>query len=122
MKRWMLSSLFMLLFLVGCTSHAQWEATVKVPPSFSVGEACPIEVSITENGKPVSGLQVEAQVEMKGMDHGTIDIAFQDKGDGTYEGAALLPMGGEWEAVVKMSGDGNSQEQTVQFKIEGMQK
>ncbi|GED17925.1 FixH family protein [Aneurinibacillus migulanus] len=120
MKRWMLSTLFLLL-LVGCTSSTQWEAAVKVPAVFKVGKACPIVVNITENGSPVSGLQVNVQVEMKGMDHGTIEVALEDKGKGTYEGAALLPMGGEWEAVVKMSKDRNNQEQIVQFKTEGIQ-
>lgn len=105
------------LILSGCSSP-NWEASIQPPAAFQSDQPLPLIVEINENGKPVTGLKVHAELEMTKMDHGTTEVDFKETDKGKYEGTVRLPMGGEWNAYLEMTNGNNTTEQTVTFEVE----
>jgi len=55
------------------------------------------------DGKPLVGATVKASVAMTSMDMGTSHPAFQDKGDGRYQGQVTFSMAGPWRVTLTVS-------------------
>lgn len=60
------------------------------------------------DGKPLVGATVKASVAMTTMDMGTSHPAFQDLGDGRYQGQAQFSMPGRWRVVVTVVSPGGA--------------
>ncbi len=121
MKRGWLAALFALLLLAGCGGGTDWSATLQAPPQFALGQELPLVLTVKADGKPVTGLVVKAQLEMKKMDHGTVEVVFAEKGEGVYEAKAKLPMGGDWVAVTEISDGKQTKELELPFAVEGVE-
>lgn len=114
----LLASLLSGLLLAGCSSGPDWTLSLEAPEKFVSGREITLKLNVQEKNKPVTGLQVSAQLEMKKMDHGTVDVDFQEKGDGVYEGKTMLEMGGEWTAIVRLSDKQQQKESIASFSIQ----
>ncbi|WLR50352.1 FixH family protein [Bacillus tianshenii] len=111
-----MKKLFMLLSLMiivaGCNSAPNWSAKIEQAPYFKDGEASQLVVSVKEEGNEVKGLEVEAVLEMTKMDHDDLKVQLKEQDAGIYIGEIVLPMAGEWEAIVTMK-DGEQETETV---------
>jgi hypothetical protein len=108
-------SLFALL--AGCSSNQSVELETTKPIYFSEEEK-PVEIKVTEDGKAVEGLKINAEFSMVDMDHGTYEASYEEVGDGVYSSELALPMGGDWEAVYTIERDGKTFEKVEQYKVE----
>lgn len=113
---WRVAGLFFLLFLVGCGTP-DWQVSLQVPSRADPDRPVPLTLEVTEGGQPVTGMHVEARLEMRRMDHGLIDVTLAERKAGRYEGSVDLPMGGEWEAHLTMTRNGETRTQTVTLTI-----
>ncbi|MBP1932457.1 FixH family protein [Ammoniphilus resinae] len=119
MKKIMGMILFLSLALTaGCSSTPHWEIVMKT--DYTYQQQLPLTIEINENSQPVEGLQVKATLEMEKMDHGEVDVTFEDQGNGQYIGQAALPMGGDWVAYIELTDGKQAMEQTqnLSFKEE----
>jgi len=111
MKKWMGMLLFFSLVLIaGCGSTPHWEITMDT--DYTYQGQLPLTIEINDNNQPIEGLQVKATLEMEKMDHGEVDITFDDQGNGQYVGQAALPMGGDWVAYIQLTNGKQTMEQT----------
>ncbi len=120
-KHLLLIMMACILALVGCASKPAYETALQVPDKFKVGEEIPLTLTVKQNNQPVTGLVVTAHLEMKKMDHGTVDVTFAEKENGEYRANAKLPMGGEWVAFIQLKTGKNSVEQEIGFTTEGIE-
>jgi|SRR5690625_2804885 len=105
-----------MIFLVGCGA-SEVEVEMETLPNYVDGETSPIELSVTENGEAAEGLEITGTLEMARMDHGIIEVVFEDNGDGIYGGEVELPMGGEWIMETQIDSDGSIQEEVITFDV-----
>lgn len=105
-----------MLMVAGC-GGASPEFSVDTAPKYKDGESYPITLSVTDNGEAVTGMDILATLEMEKMDHGTIEVSFDDNGDGTYTGEVELPMGGEWIAGIEAELDGKTYDEILTFDV-----
>ncbi|WP_102273538.1 FixH family protein [Cytobacillus massiliigabonensis] len=108
----------LLILLTGCSSGSNYEISIETPPTYNGESESPIIFKVSEDGKPVEGLEVVAYLEMAKMDHGEIHVEFQDKGSGLYESSVELPMAGEWIANIEVEKDGESFEEAIIFDVD----
>lgn len=104
------------LFLVGCGA-SEAEVEVETVPTYVDGETSTIELYVTENGETAEGLEITSTLEMARMDHGMIEVLFEDNGNGIYSGEVELPMGGEWIMDTQIYLDGTVQEEVITFDV-----
>ena len=71
------------------------------------------------DGKPLVGATIKANVAMTSMDMGTSHPAFQDLGDGHYQGNVSFSMPGPWRVTASISppGGGASVTKTVDYNV-----
>lgn len=117
MKRLIGIMLLIGFVLVGC-GGGKMDVTVEEPPKYEDGVAYPFVLSVTEADEGVTDLEIIATLEMARMDHGIIEVVFEDLGGGTYEGEVELPMAGEWIAEVVVTKDGKTFDETVVFDVD----
>ncbi len=118
MKKLIAGILLLMLVLAGCGSGSDFEVSLKEAPKYKAGESFPVVIEILQNGKPASGLEFTAYLEMAKMDHGTLELNFEDKGNGIYESSVELPMAGEWIANIEGAADGSAFEHVITFEVE----
>ncbi len=116
MKKLMIAAMT-LIMLTACGTEESWDAEVKDTSGFVQGKATEIVLAINGEEGPAEGLDVNGDLEMTKMDHGKIEVKFQEQSAGTYTGEAELPMGGEWEAALTLAKDGEKAEQVVTFEV-----
>lgn len=107
----------LLFILVGCSSRPDYDISMKTAPKYNGEADFPIVIEISENGKPVEGLAITSFLEMAKMDHGTIEVTYQDKGNGLYESRVELPMAGEWIVNFETEKDGKTFEKVINFDV-----
>ncbi len=118
MKKLLPGFMFLMLFLAGCSSGSDFEINLKEAPKYKAGESYPVVIEVLQDGEPAAGLDFVAYLEMAKMDHGTIELDFEDKGNGVYESRVELPMAGEWIANIEGEGDGSAFEHVITFEVE----
>lgn len=104
------------LFITGCGGSG-FDVTIEETPKYKEDIAYPIVLSVQDGEEAVTGLDMTASLEMARMDHGTIEVTFSDRGDGTYEGEVVLPMAGEWIANIVLTQDGKTYDDTLTFDV-----
>ncbi|WP_209124029.1 FixH family protein [Alkalihalobacillus sp. BA299] len=111
----------LLLFLFGCKSTSNIEAVLNYQPQHLTDV---FQVSITENEKPISDLQVVGTFEMAKMDHGSAELEFHEIDNGLYETNLDLPMDGDWVSNLTITQDEEDFEQLILFQVssEGTQQ
>lgn len=109
---WVAAGVLVAGLLAGCGS-AEYTASLEAE------SGQPLVLTVQEGGVPVSGLEIQGTLAMKKMDHGTVDVVFEEKSEGIYEAAADLPMGGEWTAELVVEKEGASEEVYVEFETTG---
>ncbi|MGC5328917.1 FixH family protein [Brevibacillus sp. SYSU BS000544] len=120
MRLFCLLMIFAFVF-AGCGSKPSYQSTIQVPEKFTAGQEIPMTLIVKQDNQPATGLVVTATLEMKKMDHGTVEVAFTEQGNGEYVANVVLPMGGEWIAVTQLKKGNESVEQEIRFSIEGAQ-
>lgn len=119
MKTGLISAIILIsLILAGCSLSPKWDLDVSKKPAFLKDKASQIEITVTENDKPVTGLEVTAQLSMVKMDHGTIDIKMEELEDGLYAAKAPITMDGKWEAMFFLEKDEQELEKVIEMDIE----
>lgn len=115
MKKILLLMVVVLLAVTGCSSKSQYVTTLQTPKSMKMGQEIPLTLQVQQNQQPATGLTISAQLEMKKMDHGTVEVTFREQGNGEYVAQAKLPMGGDWVAITTI----NDVVQEISFTVEG---
>lgn len=110
--------ILLLILLTGCSSGSNYEFSIDTPPTYNGEKDSPIIFKVSEDGKPIEGLEIIANLEMAKMDHGEIHLNLQDKGNGLYESSVELPMAGEWIANIEVEKDGESFEKAIIFDVD----
>ena len=117
MKLMNIAVLFLFFFTITGCGASEWETTITVGDTFHANRQLPLTLEVKENGERVKGLEVTAALEMKHMDHGSVEVLFQEQEDGTYLGLGDFPMAGEWEALVEISNNQKVVEQIIPLTI-----
>ncbi|MBT2645095.1 FixH family protein [Bacillus sp. ISL-41] len=118
MKKLLAGFVLLMALLAGCSSGSDYEINLKEAPKYKAGETYPVVIEILQDGEPAAGLDFAAYLEMAKMDHGTIELDFEDKGNGVYESSVELPMAGEWIANIEGEADGSAFEHVITFEVE----
>lgn len=118
MKKLIAGFMFLMVLLAGCSSGSDYEILLKEAPKYKAGETYPVVIEVMQDGVPVDGLDFTAFLEMAKMDHGTIELYFEDKGNGIYESSVELPMAGEWIANIEGESGGSVFEHVITFEVE----
>lgn len=106
------------LILTGCSSSEHWQAILQDKVPFKEGSKVPLVLKVKDHGKPAAGLAVKAVLEMKGMDHGQIEVLLHDNGNGVYRENVQLPMDGDWIADINITNGKQKMEKALSFKAE----
>lgn len=102
--------------LWGC-GGGNLDFAVEKAPVYEYEVASDFIITIKDKDEAITGVKMQAILEMAKMDHGIIEVPFIDNGDGTYTGAVELPMGGEWIASIEASKDGKDFEEVLTFDV-----
>jgi cytochrome oxidase Cu insertion factor (SCO1/SenC/PrrC family) len=119
-KRFTICAVLLLLTLIaaGCNSN-QLQIKLYAPKTFTPGQPFAMQFKILDsNGHPVTGAKVKANLNMKNMDHGTVNIPTQEIGNGMYVGQANLQMNGDWIATVNVEHNGKTFKEDKSFTID----
>jgi cytochrome oxidase Cu insertion factor (SCO1/SenC/PrrC family) len=109
---------FILILLAGCSSN-NIHVELSTPNTFTPGKAFAMQIKVTDqDGKPIKGAKVTADLSMKNMDHGTFPMTFDEVENGRYIGPADLPMDGDWVADITVEQDGKKSEFEKEFSIQ----
>lgn len=109
----------MVFIIAGCGGTKEFQVKLSTPKTFTEGKAYPMQIKITDQkGNPVKGAHVNAEVNMKNMDHGTVPVTVEETEDGKYIGLANLAMNGDWIASIKVEKNGKSVEEEKEFSVE----
>jgi uncharacterized membrane protein len=113
------ASLFLLItiLLAGCNQEPEWKVDITNEPVFANGDEAEFEIKVTENGKAVKGLKIDAELAMSSMDHGAINVELKEGPDGVYAGSGNFSMAGEWEAAFNLEKDGLKQEKVMNLNV-----
>ncbi len=72
------------------------------PPKARTGNVLTLTITGSD-GKPLAGAKITASVAMTTMDMGTTHPAFEDLGDGRYQGNVSFAMAGPWQVTVTVT-------------------
>lgn len=97
MKKLIFAVLLLLAMLAGCSSGPDYKVDITKPLYFIQNKEMSFEIYVTENKKPVTGLDISADITMANMDHGNSKAIFNEKQKGLYIGKVKLPMNGKYE-------------------------
>ena len=119
MRKGILLVLFLMIasVLTGCGFGSDFKIKMTKPLYFGAGKEMPFEIQVVENGKPVKGLDVTAQIDMANMDHGTIQTNLLEGKNGTYSGKAKIRMGGKYELAFTLKKSGKTVEKVVDYVV-----
>lgn len=116
MKKVFAVMLITVLLAAGCGS-SNMDFAVDTAPDFKEGQTSDFIIKVTDEGKGVTGLSVTATLEMEKMDHGTIEVAMEDIGNGQYKGSVKPAMPGEWIADIKVESGSKTIEKVLTFEV-----
>ncbi|MDP4107364.1 MAG: SCO family protein [Bacillota bacterium] len=110
--------ILLITFIAGCSSE-QLQIKLYAPKTFTPGQPFAMQFKVLDSkGNPVKAAKVTAELNMKGMDHGSVQISTQEIGNGLYVGQANLQMNGDWIATVKVDRNGKSFQEDKSFTID----
>ncbi|MEH7272051.1 FixH family protein [Neobacillus vireti] len=112
-KAMRLTVLLFLAALAGCSADPEYSIEVTKPIYQQPDKEMPFEITVTENDKAVTGLDVTAVFSMTNMDHGTTVVELTEGEDGTYTGNVELPMTGKYEIIFTLDKDGTKVEEVI---------
>ncbi|SMQ72037.1 YtkA-like [Bacillus sp. OV166] len=108
-----------IIFIAGCGASNNLTVKLITPKTFTPGKIIAMQFTVVDNkGNPIEGAEVNANLNMKNMDHGTTPVTVEELGDGKYIGTANLAMNGDWVASIKVEHDGEMVEEEKQFTVE----
>jgi len=118
MNKWSILGILMLVILLSaCSSKPNWEVDITKEPAFLKGKTSTIEIELSDEGDPVNGVEVTAQFTMVEMDHGTLEVTFDEGDDGKYSGHAEFPMAGKYEAAFLLEKEGQEIEKVIEIDV-----
>ncbi|AGK56112.1 hypothetical protein B1NLA3E_21870 [Bacillus sp. 1NLA3E] len=112
-----LGLLAVVLLLAGCGTGENWKVEFTKPLQFIQGKEAPFEIRVTEDKKPVTGINATAEIEMVTMNHGTINVRLTEGKDGRYQGKAQLTMPGQYTVTFKFKKGGYTVEKTLEIEV-----
>lgn len=110
----LLTFLMGLFVLSGC-GGSNYNVNLVDTPVFMPDSASKVSFKIMEGAKPSAGLNVKASFEMEKMDHGSINVKLKEQGEGVYGGEVMLPMEGDWQALLTIANGKDTKEKLVTF-------
>lgn len=122
-----LSLLLLLLGLTSCSGNKEDNTALpdglKIefshPDSVKSGQVTEYTVKITKDNHPLENAEVVVLLEMAEMDHGKNGFRGKMTEPGVYKGEAVLPMGGEWIAYVRVKTADLETTKEFYFEAEG---
>lgn len=112
-----------MILIAGCSASENVQVKLATPKTFIPGKTFPMQMTILDNqGKPLKGAKVTAELNMKNMDHGTIPVSTEEIGEGKYIGISNLAMNGDWVATIKVKQNGKTTEIDKTFSVEALTK
>lgn len=116
MKKFLFALASLLFLLTACNKNS---VVVEVEKDlyYEKDTASELVIKITDGHDPVSGLKVNAVLAMSDMDHGQVEAAFKEIGEGIYSSEVELPMAGKWEIVFTFDHNGKSVEKVITYDV-----
>lgn len=111
-----------LLLIGGCGKSPDWQVSLIASGELKEGESLPLTLEVKKKGQPVHGLHIDAVLEMQRMNHGTVEVQFTEKGEGVYEGSAILSMPGDWTGNLVISDTKHTDEVSINFTVVGSER
>lgn len=112
----LLTFLMGLFVLSGC-GGSNYNVELVDTPVFIPDTASKVSFKVMEGESPSTGLEVKASFEMEKMDHGSIAVNLKEQGEGIYGGEVMLPMEGDWQALLTISNGSDETEKLVTFTV-----
>lgn len=89
------------------------------PDQVTSGKLLEYTVKIKKDNQPLENAEVLVSLEMVEMDHGKNGFRGKMTEPGVYKGEAVLPMGGEWSAYVKVKSPDIETTKSFTFEADG---
>lgn len=90
------------------------------PDEITSGQKVEYTVKLMKDNQPINNADVTVSLEMVEMDHGKNGFRGKMTEPGVYKGEAVLPMGGDWAAYVKVDAAGQKVTKSFDFKVKGI--
>ena len=92
-------------------------SAIPTPAEPAPNKPAKFNITITDqDGKPVTGADVNITLTMKTMDMGEEKVKLADKGNGDYQGEGKVTMSGDWNAAVTAKKAGQTAVQSFPVK------
>lgn len=118
MKKLLMSAIGILLLLVTACGADNLNVTVEQDLFIKKGKPSDFAIKVTDDNGPVEDLEIEASFSMLNMDHGTVEVSFEEQEKGTYSTEVELPMAGDWEIVFTIKRDGKTIEKVLEYEVQ----
>jgi hypothetical protein len=107
----------LVLFLTGCGTESEWNVEITKPLKYVKGQESTFEISIMDEGKPVTDVSATARVEMANMNHSALNFRLEEGAKGHYSGKATPTMKGKYSVALKLKKDGRTYERLLEMEI-----
>lgn len=118
MKKLFMSAIGILLLLVSACGADNLNVTVEEDLFVKKDKPSSFAIKVTDDNGPVEDLEIEASFSMLDMDHGTVEVSFDEQEKGIYSTEVELPMAGDWEIVFTINQDGKSIEKVLEYEVQ----
>lgn len=117
MKKWILAFALIIGMLAGCSSSPDYKIDITKPLYFQKGQESSFEIKVTENKKPVTGLDISAELSIANMDHGDTKVVLKEEQKGLYTGKVKLEMDGKYEMAFTLKKGNKKTEEVFKYEV-----
>lgn len=117
MKKWIFIFGLLIAMLAGCSSSPDYKVDITKPLYFQQDHESSFEIKVTENKKPVTGLDISAELSMANMDHGDAKVVLKEEQKGLYSGKVKLEMDGKYEMAFTLKKDNKKAEKVFDYEV-----
>lgn len=111
--------LILVVLLSGCGGEGKdWEVDITKPLTFAKDQETEFEILITNQGKPVTGVNATAHIDMSTMNHGSLNLKLIEGENGHYVATGTPTMAGKYDVVLKLKKDGYTFEKFLEMDVE----
>jgi hypothetical protein len=118
MKKWILLAVALFVgLLAGCSSSPDYKVDITKPLYFQKDQDSSFEIKVTDNKKPVTGLDISAELSMANMDHGDAKVILKEEKKGLYTGKVKLQMDGKYEMAFTLKKGNKKSEKVFDYEV-----
>lgn len=106
-----------LLFLLSACNQDSISVEIEKELYFQKNHTSEFVIKVADDNGPITGLEINADLTMSDMDHGQVEVTFEELGEGVYSTEVELSMAGKWEIVFSFEHNGKPIEKVITYEV-----